>query len=117
MFLSELYRYPVKSGQAQRLLSSQVGLLGLQGDRRWMVVAEENGRFLTQRAWPQLGQLQAIDEGNGTLLLRAPGQALLQVPVPEADVDLRGVTLWRDTFRVPDAGDAAAAWTSQWLGG
>lgn len=116
MFLSELYRYPVKSGQAQRLLSSQVGLLGLQGDRRWMVVEEENGRFLTQRAWPQLGQLQAIDESNGTLLLRAPGQTLLQVPVPEADVDLRGVTLWRDTFRVPDAGDAAAAWLSQWLG-
>lgn len=29
MFLSELYRYPVKSGQAQSLQASRVGLLGL----------------------------------------------------------------------------------------
>jgi len=45
-----------------------VGLLGLQGDRRWMVVEEENGRFLTQRAWPQLGQLKARAGEAGELL-------------------------------------------------
>lgn len=71
MFLSELYRYPVKSGQAQSLKASPVGLLGLQGDRRWMVVEEENGRFLTQRAWPQLGQIDASDDDSGQLLLQA----------------------------------------------
>lgn len=116
MFLSELYRYPVKSGQAQRLQASPVGLLGLQGDRRWMVVEEENGRFLTQRAWPQLGQIKASDDDIGQLLLETPGQAPLRVPVPPADDALRGVTIWRDTLRVPDAGDAAAAWLSQLLG-
>lgn len=116
MFLSELYRYPVKSGQAQSLKASPVGLLGLQGDRRWMVVEEENGRFLTQRAWPQLGQIDASDDDSGQLLLQAPGQAPLRVPVPPADDALRGVTIWRDTLRVPDAGDAAAAWLSELLG-
>ena len=116
MFLSELYRYPVKSGQAQRLQGSPVDLLGLQGDRRWMVVEEENGRFLTQRAWPQLSQLKASEGESGALLLEAPGQAPLQVAVPAADDSLRGVTLWRDTLRVPDAGDEAAAWLSQLLG-
>ena len=116
MFLSELYRYPVKSGQAQSLKASPVGLLGLQGDRRWMVVEEENGRFLTQRAWPQLGQIDASDDDSGHLLLQAPGQAPLRVPVPPADDALRGVTIWRDTLRVPDAGDAAAAWLSELLG-
>lgn len=116
MFLSELYRYPVKSGQAQRLQASTVGLLGLQGDRRWMVVEEENGRFLTQRAWPRLGQLKASDDDSGLLLLETPGQAPLRVPLPAADEALRGVTLWRDTLQVPDAGDAAAAWLSELLG-
>jgi len=116
MFLSELYRYPVKSGQAQRLQGSPVDLLGLQGDRRWMVVEEENGRFLTQRAWPQLSQLKASDGESGELLLEAPGQVPLQVAVPAADDSLRGVTIWRDTLRVPDAGDEAAAWLSQLLG-
>ncbi|MFT0519325.1 MOSC domain-containing protein [Pseudomonas faucium] len=116
MFLSELYRYPVKSGQAQRLQRSPVGLLGLQGDRRWMVVEEENGRFLTQRAWPQLGQLKASEGEAGELLLQAPGLAALRVAVPAGDDSLRGVTIWRDTLRVPDAGDEAAAWLSQLLG-
>ncbi|MBC3476775.1 MOSC domain-containing protein [Pseudomonas taiwanensis] len=114
MFLSELYRYPVKSGQAQRLQASPVDHLGVLGDRRWMVVEEENGRFLTQRAWPQLSQLKASHVETG-LLLETPGQPSLQVKMPEADDDLRGVTIWRDTLRVPDAGDEAAAWLSQML--
>ena len=116
MFLSALYRYPVKSAQAQSLEDSAVDLLGLRGDRRWMVVEEENGRFLTQRAWPRLGQLKAHYGSDGQLLLETPGQAPLAVPVPLADEALRGVTLWRDTLRVPDAGDAAAAWLSELLG-
>ncbi|MGO0694499.1 MOSC domain-containing protein [Pseudomonas guariconensis] len=116
MFLSALYRYPVKSGQAQSLVDSPVDLLGLRGDRRWMVVEQDNGRFLTQRAWPGLGQINASYDEHGQLLLQAPGQAPLAVPVPGVDDDLRGVTIWRDTLRVPDAGDAAAAWLSELLG-
>lgn len=115
MFLSELYRYPVKSGRAQRLQASPVDHLGVLGDRRWLVVEEENGRFLTQRAWPQLSQLTA-SHGDSELLLETPGQVPLKVAVPEADHALRGVTIWRDTLRVPDAGDEAAAWLSQMLG-
>ncbi len=116
MFLSALYRYPVKSGQAQSLEASAVDVLGLQGDRRWMVVEQDNGRFLTQRAWPRLGQLKASYAVDGQLLLETSGQAPLTVPVPPADEALRGVTIWRDTLRVPDAGDAAAAWLSELLG-
>ncbi|MBF8722733.1 MOSC domain-containing protein [Pseudomonas guariconensis] len=116
MFLSALYRYPVKSGQAQSLEASAVDLLGLQGDRRWMVVEEGNGRFLTQRAWPRLGQLKARYGVDGQLLLEASGLASITVPVPPADEALRGVTIWRDTLRVPDAGDVAAAWLSELLG-
>ena len=116
MYLSELYLYPVKSGQGQCLQASQVDHLGLQGDRRWMVVEADNGRFLTQRAWPQLGRIQASYGDAGQLLLEAPGLGRLEVQVPAGEEDLRGVTIWRDTLRVPDAGDAAAAWLSQLLG-
>lgn len=116
MHLSALYRYPVKSAQGQALSQSASGPLGLLGDRRWMLVEQDNGRFLTQRAYPQMSQLSALYAADGGLLLTAPGLDPLQVAVPEPDADLRGVTLWRDTLRVPDAGDAAAEWLSRFIG-
>ncbi|PWB33212.1 MOSC domain-containing protein [Pseudomonas sp. SDI] len=116
MRLSALYRYPVKSARGEALEQSTSGALGLTGDRRWMLVERDNGRFLTQRAYPQMSQLSALYAADGGLLLSAPGFAQLHVAVPDAEHELRGVTIWRDTFRVPDAGDAAAAWLSHFIG-
>lgn len=36
--------------------------------------------------------------------------------LPDPEQDLRGVVVWRDSLRVPDAGDSAAAWLSDLLG-
>lgn len=116
MRLSALYRYPLKSARAQALETSSVGLLGLSGDRRWMLVERDTGRFLTQRAYPQMSQLSALCGADDGLQLSAPGCTELQVPIPDADSNLRGVTIWRDTFRVPDAGDEAAQWLSAFIG-
>ncbi|AZE74178.1 Flavodoxin reductase (ferredoxin-NADPH reductase) family 1 [Pseudomonas synxantha] len=113
--LSALYRYPLKSGKGEPL--QQIGLdkLGLQGDRRWMLVDEASGRFLTQRAVAKMSQLSALWNSMGGLGLSSPGHTPLEVALP-GDEDLRGVTIWRDTLRVPDAGDAAAAWVSAFIG-
>ena len=116
MQLSALYRYPLKSARGQALQSSTLGSLGVSGDRRWMLVERDNGRFLTQRAYPQMSQLTALHGEQGDLTLEASGRPALNVAVPQADCDLRGVTIWRDTFRVPDAGDAAAQWLSEFIG-
>jgi uncharacterized protein YcbX len=114
--LSALYRYPLKSGKGEVL--QQVGLdkLGLDGDRRWMLVDEGSGRFLTQRAVAQMSQLSALWNAEGGLTLGAPGHAPINVALPASDAQLRGVTIWRDSLRVPDAGDAAAAWVSRFIG-
>ncbi|MBH3427387.1 MOSC domain-containing protein [Pseudomonas alkylphenolica] len=116
MQLSALYRYPLKSARGQALQSSSLDALGLSGDRRWMLVERDNGRFLTQRAYPQMSQLTALHGLDGNLTLEASGRTALTVAVPPADSELRGVTIWRDTFRVPDAGDAAAHWLSEFIG-
>lgn len=116
MHLSALYRYAVKSAEAEPLQASPVGSLGLLGDRRWMLVDEASGRFLTQRALPVLGSLKARYIGHGGLELSAPGLAPLSVPLPEPDGNLRGVVIWKDTLRVPDAGEAAAQWVSDLIG-
>lgn len=114
--LSELYRYPLKSGRGEALQRSAVDGLGLHGDRRWMVVEAENGRFITQRLLPQMSQLSALYDTHGGLILSAPGRAQLSVALPDPEQNLRGVTVWRDNLRVPDAGDEAAAWLSDLLG-
>ena len=51
--LSEIYIYPVKSLGGIRLDKAEVTDRGLQYDRRWMLI-DENNRFISQREYPQL---------------------------------------------------------------
>lgn len=114
--LSAMYRYPLKSGMAEPLNRVRVDELGLQGDRRWMLVDSASGRFLTQRALPRMTQLLARASATGGLTLTAPHLPPLDVPLPGADAELRGVTIWNDSLRVPDAGDDAARWLGEFVG-
>jgi uncharacterized protein YcbX len=114
--LSALYRYPLKSGKGEILQQATLDKLGVEGDRRWMLVDEASGRFLTQRAVAQMSQLSALWNADGGLTLSAPGRSSLNVVLPGRDAELRGVTIWRDTLRVPDAGDEAGAWVSEFIG-
>jgi uncharacterized protein YcbX len=116
LYLSGLYRYPLKSAAGEALGETALDALGVQGDRRWMVVDTQTGRFLTQRLLAQMTQLQARWQGSKHLQLIAPGMTDIQVAVPGESAPLRGVNIWRDSLQVPDAGDEAAQWLSQWLG-
>ena len=117
LHLSALYRYPLKSCKAEPLRQARFDELGLSGDRRWMLVDESNGRFFTQRALPHMSQLSVLWNQQGGVTLSAPNLASLDVALPEnIEANLRGVTVWRDTLRVPDAGDEAARWASDFIG-
>jgi uncharacterized protein YcbX len=116
MQLAALYRYPLKSAIGEPLERAWVDGLGVRGDRRWMLVEADSGRFLTQRVLPQMTQLLARWQGAQGLRLRAPGMPDLDVPVPPAGAVLRQVSIWKDQPSAADAGDPAAEWLSQWLG-
>lgn len=116
MRLSALYRYPLKSCKAESLQQISLDKLGLDGDRRWMLVDEASGRFLSQRVVGQMSQLSAAWNADGGLTLSAPGHSAIDIALPSADAELRGVTIFRDSLRVPDAGDAAGAWVSEFIG-
>jgi uncharacterized protein len=81
-----------------------------------MVVDAQSGRFLTQRLLAPMNRIETAWQGSEQVLLRAPGMADLPVAVPPQQAELRTVVIWRDSLAVPDAGDAAAAWLSQFLG-
>ena len=112
--LTGLYRYPLKSCAAEAMQHALIDELGLHGDRRWLVVDTGNGRFLTQRLLPQLGRIKASWQGDN-LLLEAPAMPALPVLLPDANSPLREVTVWSDSLQVPDAGDVAARWVSNYL--
>ena len=109
MQLAALYRYPLKSAIGESLERVWADGLGLAGDRRWMLVDAESGRFLTQRVLPQMTQLLARWQGEDHLRLSAPGMAALDVAIPGAQAPLRQVSVWKDDVEVPDAGDPAQA--------
>jgi len=116
MHLSSLYRFPLKSGAGEILEEAYSDALGLIGDRRWMAVDAESGKFLSQRVLSQMALLQARWQSEQLLRLDAPDMESLSVKVPGPSDGERGVLIWRDSLRVPDAGDEAAAWLTQLLG-
>ena len=54
MRVVELWRYPVKSLQGERLTEADVGPLGIAGDRRWALFDRDTGLGLTARRVPEL---------------------------------------------------------------
>ena len=54
MRVLELWRYPVKSLQGERLAEARVSALGIDGDRRWALFDRDTGFGLTARREPDL---------------------------------------------------------------
>ena len=50
----ELWRYPVKSLQGERLPEAEIGALGIAGDRCWALFDRDTGVGLTARRVPEL---------------------------------------------------------------
>jgi uncharacterized protein YcbX len=74
--VAELWRYPVKSLQGERLTRAEVGPEGLAGDRQWALFDTATGYGLTARRLPDLLFL--------TGRLRADGRA--EVVLPDGSV-------------------------------
>lgn len=72
MKVAELWRFPVKSMQGERLESLDIGPAGAEGDRRWAVVSRSSGTILTAKTVPELLSASAriVD---GELVVEHPG--------------------------------------------
>ena len=68
MYLKEIWRYPVKSMAGERIEQSEVGPLGIAGDRQILVLGS-NGRVLTARTYPKLLGLKGSLNGEGMALV------------------------------------------------
>lgn len=121
MRVLELWRYPVKSLQGERLAEADVGEYGIAGDRRWALFDATTGLGLTARRVPDLlfaaAQLRA-DEGVDVVLpdgTRTADDAVLSAWLGRR-VALRPAGSAPPTFESPDDNfDETARW-HRWEG-
>jgi hypothetical protein len=112
--LSQIFIHPIKSTRALPLKQARVEPLGLEHDRRWMVVRPD-GSFITGRESPALVRVSAVPTEGG-LHLSAPAQPELQVLAPPVDAPRQEVAIWGDRCSAARVGEAADRWFSQYLG-
>ncbi|MFO0746412.1 MAG: MOSC domain-containing protein [Myxococcota bacterium] len=103
--------YPLKSGAAIAVASASIGALGLDGDRRIMVVDRE-GHFVTQRAHPRLALVRCGVDG-ARVAFAAPGRDALVVE--RAAGPRVKVEVWGDWVDAVVMAPALDAWMSAYL--
>lgn len=111
MRIDRLFIYPVKSMRGVSLSHAHVGALGLENDRRWMVV-DDSGKFITQRDFPALACIEP-EVISGGLILKNDNDAI-EVKAP--DTKVMPVKIWKDDIEAYLADVAANVWLSRALG-
>jgi uncharacterized protein YcbX len=112
--VSNLTCYPIKACRGFDLPASNVERMGLEHDRRMMVVTPDGG-FLTQRERPRLALVTPTLKKD-TLTLSAPNADSLQIGLQKSGTPTL-VNIWKSTdVHAIDQGDEAAVWLSDWLG-
>ncbi|MGX5848809.1 MOSC N-terminal beta barrel domain-containing protein [Mesorhizobium sp. PL10] len=114
MKVVELHRYPVKSLRGHAVPSADIETMGMEGDRRWMVV-DKDGQFLTIRQIPDMTTIDVEHRGAGILLKHdRHGSHAIDAPGPGAA--LRQVKIWKDIVAARSCDPAAGAYLSTILG-
>lgn len=122
----DLFVHPLKGATPQRVQRLRLDALGAIGDRRWVLVGEDDVQ-LTAREVPQLLHVRAtLPMHDGAIVDDAPlalayrgrddERPALLVPHGGPHAPRRAVRLWDDVVTLVDAGDEAAAWCARAIG-
>ena len=93
MYISEIWRYPVKSLGGEQLESVELHQDGIAGDRRMLVYDEQTRHLITARTHPKLLGLKAAFNSKGEVLISGypwggpeAARAIMSVAGPHARV-------------------------------
>ena len=112
--LSNLTYYLIKACRGFDVQASNVERMGLEHDRRMMVVTPE-GEFLTQREHPKLALITPTLKNN-SVTLSAPNFDSIQFGIQSSGASYP-VNIWKSTgVQAVDQGEESAQWISDWLG-
>ena len=113
LVLSEINIYPVKSLGGVRLKSAKVLEKGLEHDRRWMLIDEDN-QFITQRIYTKMAlfKLSMIDYQ----FLISHQSNSISLPFDHSFIDTPiTAKIWDDTVEVFEVSEDYSEWFSERL--
>ncbi|MES2267162.1 MAG: MOSC N-terminal beta barrel domain-containing protein [Bacteroidota bacterium] len=113
--VSQLFIYPIKSLGGIELTTAQLTDRGLQHDRRWMLI-DENNRFLSQREHAQLALFKIEVLSDALKVTYTTDDTSINIPFIPLKPDLLNVTIWDDTCAGQLVSDAVDAWFTVKLG-
>ncbi|MCP9946735.1 MOSC domain-containing protein [Streptomyces somaliensis] len=113
--LGSLHVHPVKALGGFAPARAVVEPWGLAGDRRWMI-ADRDGKAVTQRQHPVLAPASAEPLPGGGVRVSAPGRAPLDVPVPDPAGGTVVVDVFGTKVEAVPAGPEPDAWFGDYLG-
>jgi len=111
--IARLFVYPVKSCAGVEVQEAGLTETGLDLDRAWMV-ADAEGRFVTQRQLPRMALVRPQIKHH-EVVLRAPGMLALHLQIEAVEEPVK-VRIWQDEVGAYDMGPIAAQWFSDFLG-
>lgn len=114
--VSELYIYPVKSLGGISLKEAKMTPRGLEFDRRWMLV-DENNIFMTQRTVREMSLLQCIiSDGQLVVYHKLNPEKQISIPVDQYGEEKTEHEVWGDLCVGRNVSVEADKWFSQILG-
>ncbi|RXK61726.1 MOSC domain-containing protein [Lacibacter luteus] len=113
--ISRLHVYPVKSLGGIELSSAKLTDRGIEHDRRWMLVGEDN-RFLTQREFPKLALLRTAMHENELIISEKGNDAeKINLQLYPTGSDLVSVQIWDDVCEAIEMSKEINEWFSNKL--
>lgn len=114
IFLSGISIYPIKSMSSIALDTANVEQRGLQHDRRWMLI-DENNNCITQREHPSMARIAVGLESDG-LTVSSQGTETLFIPFSLGKPNPIKVQIFRNVCDAVVAGNNINQWFSDFLG-
>ncbi len=114
--LSEIWVYPIKSLPGIRIVKANVLGKGLEGDRRLMLV-DENNQFMTQRTFPQMALFDVSMQSNIITVGSKLNSSLnpLVIGGDRPSTESFKVSVWDDEVEVHEVRPAYSKWFSDAL--
>jgi uncharacterized protein len=114
--ITRLFIYPIKSLGGIAVDTSRVTDRGLENDRRWMIVDNEN-KFLTIREYPKMTRLQLEIHEDGLQINALEQSSNLKIKFGSELDRIENVTIWNASVKANPYSHEVNHWLSEMLGG